>query len=584
MIKQFFNGGKVLLAGASIVMLSVQAFAGWGGVSSNAGNFSGVTSYMPASGSSEVSFKEARLSTDKASYLASDVVRINGEGFNGYERVRFAVGSESRDGTSALVIGQWDVYADGKGRVETTWDVPSSDTYSVTATGDVSGLIGKIEINPEAESVSLAQCANTNADPQNLDCPNAGPSGWVTGLVGDSKAKYFEGQFIAYRNVMEGLTVGHQYKWTVEYDVTKAGINAIDYLGTFNHSISNANPCADGNNASGFCTAGAADSTFPIPTDPKVTAGRDQTPATSDDITQIPGVISAWGGTLSAVSVPSYSGPFPVGDESATVDITFTATSSTVVIAWGGHISTRSDWGPAFGSVNITGAPYHTSNEGLMNLTAQTTCCNGSQDLQLSAVAVIPSARLTIVKQASPPSAYQFFFTTTGLALANFSLYDDDTNIGNSIAFDGISDFGDKVITELDPDPFDLTSVTCVGATSFTPNVPGGAGGSVTVNIQSGDDATCTFNNSFLTAAEATVQGRVTVAGRPLAGAWVSATDGNGNTRFARTNMLGFYSIRELEAGTSLFVDVAHKSYVFTSRFVTLNDEVNNVDFNGTAR
>jgi hypothetical protein len=562
MINKFSNGGRVLVLAIFATFLASQAFAA---------DFQ----------------KGPRIVTEKASYLASESVRINGEDFEGYERVRFAVGIETKEGTSGLVLGQWDVYADGKGRVATTWDLPSDGgSYVVTATGDVSGMTAKTTINSLlAESVKLAQCANSNANPQNLDCPSSGPAGWVTGLVGSSKALYFEGDFIAYRNVMEGLTPGDSYKWTVKYDVTKASLNAIDYLGTYNATISNANPCADGNNANGFCTQGGPTSTFPIPVDSKVTNGRDQVNGTSDDITQIPGFMSAWNGTITGVSQPVYSGPFPVGDESATVDITFTAGSSTVVLAWGGHISTRSDWGEPFGSVNITGAPYHTANGGLMNITAGTSCCGGSQDLQLQDSVVISTAKITIIKVAAPESSYAFGFTATNLNTSSFSLTDDGTGTADTKVFDGISLFGTKRITETDAGPYSLASIVCstqAGSPSSTPNV---GFGYVDITVGSGDEITCTFTNSFLTAAEAIVTGRVLDAdGHPLAGAWVSGTDGNGNTRTAMTNQFGYYTLRELEAGTSLFMDVAHKSYNFASSFVTLNDEVTTVNFNGSPR
>lgn len=582
MINRLINGNRNLtlalsagLLAACLLTLPVAVAASYGSVSAASGS--------QFSGSTKNQSQFPRISAAKSDYAANQTVVITGTDFESFERVRFAVGAEDKSGMSAVIVAEWDVYADGKGRISTTWDMPATGSeYSISATGSVSGKTATTEINSVlAESVNIEQCANTNAVPQNKNCPSGGPAGWVPGLVGNSKALYFEGDFIAYRNIMQGLTPGNTYKWTVEYDVTKGGLNAIDYLGSYNYSITNANPCRNGANANGFCTAGAPTSTFAIPSDPVVAAGRDQVPATSDDITQIPGVISAWNATVTAVSLPTYSGPFPVGDESATVDITFVANSSTVVIAWGGHISTRSNWGQAFGSVNISGSPYHTSNGGLMNITAGTSCCGGSQDLQLQAAAVTPTSKITIVKVATPESSFAFGFSATNLPVATFSLTDDGTGTLDRRVFDGISTFNVKTITETDPGPYMLVNIQCTVniGTNGTPAPTIGAN-SASIDIRPGDEVTCTFFNDFVTAAEATVSGRVLDAsGAPVRGAWVSATDANGSTRFAQTNQFGYYTIRDLEAGGAFYFDVAHKVYIFGPRYLTIDTDLTNVDF-----
>ena len=64
----------------------------------------------------------------------------------------------------------------------------------------------------------------------------------------------------------------------------------------------------------------------------------------------------------------------------------FTASLANPVLAWGGHVSTRKDWGPDNLAVAIPGSPYHTRLVGLDGT-------GGNQDLSLSADAVIFPAR-----------------------------------------------------------------------------------------------------------------------------------------------------------------------------------------------
>lgn len=193
-----------------------------------------------------------------------------------------------------------------------------------------------------------------------------------------------------------------------------------------------------------------------------------------------------------------------------------------------------------------------------------------------------PRAKVIIVKHASPPSIFQFGFSTTGLASPTFNLTDNDLNSDPSKVFE--TDAGIKTISEVLPEPYTLTSIVCdvSGSSGSTTNVslPG-----VTIDLKSGDTVTCTFNNDFLTASEAVIQGRVTgPAGIPVMGALVTATDSGGNSRTVRTNNLGYYEIRDLEAGMTVYISAAHKGYVFTSRLVNIQEETSEVDFEAVLR
>src|SRR4029078_5964074 len=99
--------------------------------------------------------------------------------------------------------------------------------------------------------------------------------------------------------------------------------------------------------------------------------------------TQAPGAISIWNGAITNIA---YGASDPVGKRS--VIVTFTATSSTVVLAWGGHIASHIDWGAGNSAGAISGSPYHMrlldlDNDGLGNM---------DRSLAAAAVAPVPSA------------------------------------------------------------------------------------------------------------------------------------------------------------------------------------------------
>src|SRR6185436_13524565 len=74
-----------------------------------------------------------------------------------------------------------------------------------------------------------------------------------------------------------------------------------------------------------------------------------------------------------------------------TIAVSFKATTSTVVLAWGGHIARGDQWNGASASA-ISGSPYHmrTKSWNLKSL--------GNQDRSLSADAVVNPPKLIVIK------------------------------------------------------------------------------------------------------------------------------------------------------------------------------------------
>ncbi|HEV3363094.1 MAG TPA: hypothetical protein VG795_02950, partial [Acidimicrobiia bacterium] len=265
--------------------------------------------------------------------------------------------------------------------------------------------LGVLALSPPAGaavigSYNLDQCANGGSGSTATSCVE----GWENGNLNESKAHYAEGDSVPYRLKFSGLTVG-QYKMKIEWDVLKGTGHALDYLTTWNRTVTGADPCVG---VTGCASALA--STYPIPKD-------NVSPAPAN---QVSGVFTMFGATINGVSGYTRNG------EATSITITFTTVTGGLtnpVLAWGGHIATRADWGPGSSAGAISGSPYHT--RGIEMTDPRGESGGGNQDRALSSSAVIAPASITVVKVAAPKDPQAFPFTTTGLAPSTFSLADD---------------------------------------------------------------------------------------------------------------------------------------------------------------
>ena len=331
-------------------------------------------------------------------------------------------------------------------------------------------------------SANLDQCANDPLPSSHLDGCNSSATQWVNGNLGESKSVYFEGDSIPYRLTFGNLSTSGTHTVKIEWDTTKASKHAIDYIDTFNQSVANANPClgVSGCNAATFTT-------FAIPADPQVTGG---------GVTPIAGNFRLYGGTITNVSSYTYSnGSGFTGDKSASIVISFSASVANPVLAWGGHIATRKDWGNANSAVAISGSPYHTR---LLDLDGS----GGNQDRSLSAAAVIFPGSLTVVKQVPGTSSTSFSYTgTPNPPITNFSLADDGTAGDNTKVFSNITTFQTYTVTEGTlPAGWGFDSAACVvDSTTANGGSTSTSGQQVSVNLTEGELWTCTYNNSLRT-------------------------------------------------------------------------------------
>src|SRR5262249_16578615 len=202
---------------------------------------------------------------------------------------------------------------------------------------------------------------------------------WQNGNLGASQAHYLEGESVPYRGVMTGLEHNAKYYVDIQWDTTKGGKHALDYLTTWDVSF----PVPPRNEtypdpASGTSQDSTLDASLAIPVDPHVQ---------SAGVTQVPGHFAFFGNfTVEGFVLAGPDGKFRRSDDvlfkacadgiwgtgddviptghtvgdiytltgsysedsstSATVLLDYNgATGGDAVLAWGGHIATRDNWG-----------------------------------------------------------------------------------------------------------------------------------------------------------------------------------------------------------------------------------------------
>jgi len=320
---------------------------------------------------------------------------------------------------------------------------------------------------------------------------NLVPHGWISL---DSSGPFRQGDVIPYRALFRKMVAGDTYVLSIEYDTTQAGEHALDYLATFSHTISMADACSD----YGDPVLCADVDIQAIPMDPQVAAGYDQVSGTSDDIAQLPGVFTLYGGTISSVSLTGGDVPF-VSDSRRTIAVTFTAdVDNKLVLAWGGHIATQSDWE---GNASPTPPAYRMRFSDFQCTAGD--CSTGPQELQLIPGAIVRTGALTVLKDTMPDSTQDFSFQATGNGLHDFQLDDDggpaaggDDTLLNRITFLDLMPDASYRLTETATLIWRPTGLNCVDPTGGTTTDL--LAGTASIDLAEGETVTCTFTNEPL--------------------------------------------------------------------------------------
>ncbi len=273
-----------------------------------------------------------------------------------------------------------------------------------------------------APNVVLYQCApgQNGEDPT---CTGQGNNGWVTGKVGPSKANYKIGDFIAYRGIHTNLDVGKEYCFGMWWDIAKAELPAIDYIGTYSLTLPQANPTHN----TSLSLSDPVD-TEPIPLDPALSGMLNGNPFIGTlPVNGTQGVLTLWGGNGLRVLGYSNKTGGELTNSSQSLEYCFTPTGREAVLAWGGHIAKPVDWSAPD---RPPGSPYHMRTGTVANyftnpprISENDLSCDdgttidhftvGSQDLQLGITGQPTAITLSDVSVNGVPSG-------TLLAIAGF--------------------------------------------------------------------------------------------------------------------------------------------------------------------
>lgn len=492
---------------------------------------------------------------------------IVGTAFGEFEAVEITVSTAVADSDFRVVIAEWLAFTDARGSFVADWIPPfgneKGQSYQISAAGSETKSFASIEFvtGELAAGADIDQCANGGVGLTPVPCLGAA---WVNGNLNANKAHYIEGQVVPFRMRFTGLALG-AHTVIVGFDTTENGKHAYDFLARYDYTETNADPCDSG------ATCTGASSTYPIPNDPNIAAAAPMNPP---EFPAPDRYFTMWGGTITNVSTPVIASGDYTGSSRTEVSVTFTAAVANPVLSWGGHLARRGDWGNDASAAAIEGSPYH------MRLIALDGS-GGNQDRSIQSSAVIFPARITIYKHASPPSLFAFNFTATDLPLASFQLVDSSATTDAMQDFTGIQDFTlVRRVTELSPAPYTLRDITC------TVTDVGGITGSYAtiappqVDIFTKEAATvsCTFFNDFATAATIDLKGTVLGAnGVGVRDAWVSLTNPVGVSVFTRTNGFGNYMFRDIEVGSSYFIEAHHKLYIYEPVMLNIGAEMKRV-------
>jgi len=438
----------------------------------------------------EESTQTPELSTDKDDYNPGEKVTLFGRFFtpvkNFFVRIfgNSEVGNFFSDTTYEVTTDE-----DGEFTLEHQLDNFYRPYYDVTATNEDGEVMAEMQfLDAAGASVDVfSQCANDDGDGYN---GNPGDCSWTNGNMNSNNSTILEEDSTVQRLVMSGLVDG-MHVVTLEYQTTKGGKHAYDFLTDFDQSedwVTRAHLC-DGAATTAFPSCATTPIVGQSPDlvhDPLNTNGTDDT---NQNITIYNGVISSTtlpvlvSGSYAADSLTQINVIFEVDtDNCADVEVDNKGVESCpVFMAWGAHVSSQADWGEGQSAVNISGSPYH------MKVVALDGPSTGNRDNQMQADAIIvPATGIIEVDKVTIPAAdpQSFDFTLDGGEVPiNFALTDQE------IPEIFILDEGTYDVTESTPAGWELTDVTCVSSIGDTETADA-------LELDPEETITCTFTNT----------------------------------------------------------------------------------------
>ncbi len=350
------------------------------------------------------------ISTDKTDYAPGETVLISGAGFtigppNNYVQVSITRPPDANGYVETDVCGLSDPLL---GRFLD----PCPVTGDFLLRYQLDGILGVYTISAWDGTHDPVTATFTDKDnpAANIDqCENGGtfsgkpvinPCNWVNGDLNDQNSHFTEGQSVPYRVVMTNLPLETTLTITIGYDVRSDRVNALDYITSFQRITEAVNPCA----GVSPCDLG---NTFAIPAPNFIVASGqgpglppvDQPITSFNALPEADKLMTIYNGQITDVEYV-LQGSLTDASSETQVKITFTASSSKAVLAWGGHIASLLDWGPNNSASTIDGSPYHSRVVTLCtpDKDGNLVCAGGSQDksLKTNAVKATPLISTTI--------------------------------------------------------------------------------------------------------------------------------------------------------------------------------------------
>jgi len=301
-----------------------------------------------------------------------------------------------------------------------------------------------------SQAGDLDQIRNGPAnDPAKYFYNNFNNPTYVNGNAGASNAHYVESHSISYRSLITGTTNGSSYQYVIEYDTKHSDRMAIDYLThyqrlqphqQFGHPAEVINPLimVSGSNEYIMGTNFKDTMSFPIPS----SVGSPVANLPTNSFKALPDserVLTAYNADITNIQFVFQQSLTNGATESASrIIITFMAKKDSVLLAWGGHIANRNEWGFLAGGIprsagGINGSPYHMRQISMNTFPALVNISGvGNQDRSLSANAVIapPVCGLSSAQLACPETASLTFNYTGGTTGATFvwSIFNNTAN------------------------------------------------------------------------------------------------------------------------------------------------------------
>ena len=428
------------------------------------------------------------LTTDKADYMPGETVHIAGTGF--VPGVAYDIPVIRPDGSIVK----------GDGSFLPGWDTVSAGLEgSFTYDYILNGIVGLYEVRAylspwsgDTSEPPIAGVTFTDAVQERHNQLQNNAHQWDNGNINSSNSSYTEGESVAYRYEITGITDnagGTDVRIEIHYEFERAGSKAFDFLTSVDRTEA-ADIAATGGlfgdgPLSTLTTASCNSTALAIPDDPTHTFDN---ALVAVEGTQYFTICGAFTGA-SLVSGPVVSGLEKVITIKLDVANTPGAGNAQVAVFWGGHLAVGTGhWGTGLGAASLSGAPFHQSTGGFVDHDAdgvddggsEPNLGSGDRSVQTGGIALGGVVQITVNKDFVPNNGA-------------------DVSVSVSCTSGTVST-SDSTASESDPANFTVTGfssgATCTATESVPPGYTADQSACANLTMSAGVDRSCTITNA----------------------------------------------------------------------------------------